>query len=78
MRIGKNQKAQSTDGVMDTAVIIGKFLRAENMVSVHAVCEIVIGQVCAVHGQYRIFQSQMINSYPESIISSSMPYSFIC
>lgn len=49
MQIRKNLETKATNGVMNSAIIIGKCLGAESMVSVHAVCEIVIGQIRTIH-----------------------------
>ena len=58
---------------MNFPEILGNLFRGEQMISVLAVGEVVIGEICSIKG---ISQEQLIpvhQSYPEMIISSSTP-----
>ena len=73
--------AQTAYCVVDTAVIIGQFFRVKNMISIHAVREIIVRKV---RSRSKLLADGFKDElwikipYPERIISSSMPYSFIC
>lgn len=69
-----------TDGMVDFCIVIRECLRAEDVISVQAIRKVVIGEVCPIRIQHHVLHTRTASlaPYPESIISSSMPYSFIC
>ena len=48
MRIWQNQEAKTADGMVDSSVVVRKLFGAEDMISVQAVREVILGEVCPI------------------------------
>jgi hypothetical protein len=64
--------------MVDLSIVFGQRLGGEDMVPIQAACEVFLGQIRAELRQYHMLAQRTYVAYPDRIISSSIPYSFIC
>lgn len=80
MWIWQDLEAEAADRMVDAGVVIRQFFGVEDMISVDTVGEVIIREIRSVTKRVSCYQPHLTNgsSHPESIISSSIPYSFMC
>lgn len=62
---------------MYCCIVVCQFLGREKVVSIKSISEVVVRKICTEQGQHSVSTCQN-RAYPDSIISSSKPYNFIC
>lgn len=79
MRIWQDLETQAADRMMNARIVVRQCFRVEDMISIQSIREVVFGKIRAVPViSLQGLQAYFNGTYPEIMISSSTPYSFMC